>query len=331
MLNEAAIRLRALGRLTEAIAPTRAGLGIDVEEQHWKNAAIAAGNLSALELTLGDVGAAIRDAEAAVVHADRSGDGFQSIVSRTTHADALHQAGQRLEAVRLFAEAEAIQAERQPNYPLLYSVQGFQYCDFLFADAERMISRIVLNEGRARPSIETLDACQVVLNRSAQTLDWMNAWSGASLITVGLNHLTLARAALYASILDAQPLEGDHLHKATDFVRRSGDQDNLVRALLTRALFRAVTGVPDGARVDLNEAYEIAERGPMRLHLADIHLHRARLFGLMESRPAAYPWTLPHDDLDAAKKLIDECGYGRRREELADAEAAYKRIYGGAS
>jgi hypothetical protein len=81
-----------------------------------------------------------------------------------------------------------------------------------------------------------------------------------------------------------------------------------------------------GTREDLDEACEIAVRGPMRLFLADIHLHRARLFGLMPSRPAVYPWTSPRDDLDAAKKLIDECGYGRRRAELADAEAAYQRL-----
>jgi hypothetical protein len=49
----------------------------------------------------------------------------------------------------------------------------------------------------------------------------------------------------------------------------------------------------------------------------------------MASRPAAYPWTSTRDDLGAAKKLIDECGYGRRREELADAEAAYQRVYAG--
>jgi hypothetical protein len=67
----------------------------------------------------------------------------------------------------------------------------------------------------------------------------------------------------------------------------------------------------------------------MRLHLADTHLHRARLFGLMPNRPADYPWTSPRDDLDEAARFIEQCGYGRRCEELADAEAAYKRIYGG--
>ena len=50
------------------------------------------------------------------------------MIKRTTHADALHQAGRRAEAEARFREAEQMQAERQPDYPLLYSVQGFRYC-----------------------------------------------------------------------------------------------------------------------------------------------------------------------------------------------------------
>ena len=30
-----------------------------------------------------------------------------------------------------------MQVDRQPDYPLLYSLQGFQYCDLLLAEAER--------------------------------------------------------------------------------------------------------------------------------------------------------------------------------------------------
>ena len=330
LLNEAATRLHALGRLTEALEPMRAGLDARAREENWKDAAISASNLSGLELILGEVEAAIRDAEAAVSDADRSGDSVQRTINRGTHAEALHQAGRRAEAGRLFAEAETMQAESQPYYPLLYSVRGSQYCDLLLADAERAASWIVLNEGRAQPSIKTLEACQAVSKRSAQTLDWMSAWRDASLLTIGLGHLTLARASLYAAILDVRRPGGDHMREAADFLRRAGTQDYLPCALLTRALFLATTSDFDSARDDLDEACEIAERGPMRLFLADIHLHRARLFGLMASRPAAYPWTSPRDDLDAAKKLIDECGYGRRREELADAEAAYKRTYRGA-
>jgi hypothetical protein len=76
----------------------------------------------------------------------------------------------------------------------------------------------------------------------------------------------------------------------------------------------------------LDEAWEIAERGPMRLFLADIHLYRARLFGTRSAecgvRNEEYPWESPAADLAAAEKLIDKCGYHRRDEELADAKQA---------
>ncbi len=70
-------------------------------------------------------------------------------------------------------------------------------------------------------------------------------------------------------------------------------------------------GDAEGARADLDEAWRIAERGPMRLHVADIHLTRARLF-----RDKAA--------LAEARKLIEQCGYWRRKEELEDAEEAAK-------
>ena len=47
----------------------------------------------------------------------------------------------------------------------------------------------------------------------------------------------------------------------------------------------------------------------MRLHMADIHLHRARIFR-------------DRDELAQARALIEACGYWRRREELADADQA---------
>jgi len=87
-----------------------------------------------------------------------------------------------------------------------------------------------------------------------------------------------------------------------------------------RAWLRCITGAhtgPDSAQTDMDEAWEIAERGSMRLFLADIHLHRARLF----FREPNYPWESPAADLAAARKLIEKCGYWRRKEELEDAEA----------
>ncbi len=82
-------------------------------------------------------------------------------------------------------------------------------------------------------------------------------------------------------------------------LRRAGRTDFLPQGLLTRAWLRcllsnsacqiagkhekglsAATTGSDSAQSDLDEAWEIASRGPMPLFLADIHLHRARLFGM---------------------------------------------------
>lgn len=46
----------------------------------------------------------------------------------------------------------------------------------------------------------------------------------------------------------------------------------------------------------------------MKLHMADIHLHRARLFR-------------DTSELAKARALIRSCGYWRRKEELEDAES----------
>ena len=263
------------------------------------------------------------DAAQSVIHADRSDDAFERMSDRTTHADALHQAGRRAEAEALFREAERMQAERQPDHPLLYSLRGFQYCDLLLAAVEHAAWRTVLpapagsgvrNEGLA-------EACRAVSERAAQTLKIAehNRW----LLDTALDHLSLGRAALYEAILtgaDVRRAQPD-IEQAVAGLHHAGTQEFTVRGLLTRAWLRCLLGArsgPDSAQADLDEAWDIAERGSMRLHLADIHLHRARLFHAATS----YPWDSPRADLAAARKLIEQCGYGRRLEELADAEAA---------
>jgi hypothetical protein len=102
-------------------------------------------------------------------------------------------------------------------------------------------------------------------------------------------------------------------------LRRAGTLHYLPQGLLTRSWLRFLMGVLTGsesAQDDLDEAWEVVERGPMRLFMADIHLYRARLF----FREKEYPWESPEADLKAARKLIEQCGYWRRKEELEDAE-----------
>ena len=44
--------------------------------------------------------------------------------------------------------------------------------------------------------------------------------------------------------------------------------------------------------------------------------------GVPNESAEPYPWESPEVDLAAAEKLINECGYHRRDEELADAKKA---------
>ena len=152
LLNEAAFRLRALGRLAEAIEPMRVTLEIITRMENWKNAAISASNLSELGVTLGRLGEAVEDGQRAIGFADQSGDGNQKMSKRASAADALHQHGERAKSGALFAEAKGMQTKSQPMYQLLYSVQGFRYVDLLLGEAERAAWRVI-GEGLWRISM----------------------------------------------------------------------------------------------------------------------------------------------------------------------------------
>jgi hypothetical protein len=61
---------------------------------------------------------------------------------------------------------------------------------------------------------------------------------------------------------------------------------------------------------DLEEAREIAERGGMKLWLADYHLERARLAQSEKDKEKMA------EHYGEAKRLIEECGYHRRDGDL---------------
>ena len=316
LLNEAAFHLHAVGRLAEALGPMRASFEVNCEKGEWRNAAAVAANLVELELTLGNVAGAVGGAEQYLALADRSGDAFERTVSRTTHANAIHHAGRRAEALTRFCEAEQIQANDDPESPLLFSQRGFQYCDLLIAEAERAAWQMLLNPQSTIRNPQLRQACLSVSQRAAQTLKWAEA--GLSLLTRALDHLTLGRAALYQAffeysatgiLLSAFEQARQQLTAAVDGLHRAGQQQYIPLGLLSRAWLRFLEGDSDGAHADLDEAWQIAERGSMKLHMADVHLHRARLF---RDKP----------ELAKARALIESCGYWRRKEELEDAEEA---------
>jgi len=311
LLNDAAFHLRALGRLTEATEPMRAGLAAAAEQSEWNNAAARAGNLSELELTRGEIAAAVAVGEQAVTYADRNAEAFRQLATRTVLADALHQAGRCAEARDLFEDAEARQAAWQPEYPRLFSLPGFRYCNLLLTEAESAAwQRWLRGEpGSGETLAAAVAACEAVGERARQTLAWVTAQNW--LLDIALDHLTLARATLYKAdfALPIPPPTHQHITAAVEGLRAAGDVSRLPHGLLTRAWLRCLSVDEAGGRADLEEAWEIAKRGPMPLFQADVLLTRARLF---RDRTA----------LAEARRLIEKHGYGRRLEELADAETA---------
>jgi len=328
-LNQAAFRLRALGRLVEALEPMRAGLDMGIKARDWKEASLRASNLSELELTLGEVAGAVGDAEQSVTFADRGGDAWQRIGRRAALANARHHFGLFEEAHAGFSEAETMFKIEVNEANCLVGTWGVYYCDFLLASLERTAWRRIVHS-KATPQDSAFEsAWRDVEKRAGQMLRWAER-TDAALFEVAIDHLTLGRAALYAATLkgaesSAFPSQFSHakleLNQAVSGLRRSGRSDILPSGLLTRAMHRSLSGEvtgPESAQSDLEEAWEIAERSPMPLFQADVHLHRARLF----FRAASYPWQSPQHDLAEARRLIEKHGYGRRQQELEDAEAA---------
>jgi hypothetical protein len=289
-----------------------------VQQKNWKGAAARASSLSELDQTLGRLPAAVADARQSITYADQSGDAFWRMYVRTTAADALHECGRRAEAGALFAEAEAMQKEMQPQFDLLYSVQGVRYCDWLGAPAERAAWQ-VLPLGAGTQSVtdkhdDHVAICAEVERRGTTTLKWLIDVR-PSLLGVALEHLTLARVGVVRAILSdplPQPKLGlPHVAAAVNGFRDAGTTYMLPLGLLTAALYHFVRGETAAAHKALDRAQEIAERAAMPLYRADIHLHRARLF----RDPA---------ELAKARDLIKKHGYWRRKEELEDAEDAAK-------
>ncbi len=321
VLNDASFYLRALGRLAEAVEPMQASLEACIAQEDWKQAAIRAGNLSELTLTLGAVPGAVAFGEQSVELADRSGEAPQRMSKRTTWADALHQAGRWEQSASALREAEAIEAEWQPKYPRLYSLPGFRYCDLLLGRAEPEdgsgLDGLTGTGSQPKEAKRFRQACREVLERARQTLEYeKEGWY--FLLDIALDHLTLGRAHLGLAL--TVPGEdrtvrlaqvAEPLNRAVDGLRRAGTEHNLPWGLLARAALRRFCADFPGAAADLTEALEIAERGPMRLHECDAHLEWARLWRDQGDLATA------RRHVARSRELVNETGYGQREREVA--------------
>ncbi|MEK7675478.1 MAG: hypothetical protein AAB676_06565 [Verrucomicrobiota bacterium] len=302
VLNETGSALRVLGRIHEAAEPVQASLDLLEKEHRWLDAASASNTLVNVLLLAGHIKSARHAAERGVDFADRSEHMHSRTTALITLARVLHYSGDIAHAFQLLDNAVGMEpaVRTSPRYGL----QSASRCELL------------VDAGRFQEAEEQAGTMLRRLDEERQPRE------------VALHCLLLGSACLRRAGTGVSSDFGkasEFLHRAVEGTRKASRQDELPPALLCRSYLGSLMGNAVGARADLDEAWQIAERGPMRLHLADIHLHRARLF----FREEPYPWTSPQADLAAARQLIEQCGYGRRKEELEDAEEAVRNHFQG--
>ncbi|MCK5902984.1 MAG: hypothetical protein KAG28_07530 [Cocleimonas sp.] len=341
VLNWAAFRLRALGRLQEAVKPFETALTLYESKQDAKESAIAASNLSELQLTRGELSLALTAAKQSVIFADQSGDLFYRMSCRTTLTDTLHQLGEHSIARQGFEMAERLQQQWQADYPQLYALQGFQYCDLLLTTgkwkevqqrAQQTLKRTATHQ---RSSLSTaLDhlslgrAClqqvvQQLINRC--TLEDTHRPLAYEVLLIPFHHQpNQHKQPQLAQLTHLLGIAKDWLDQAIIGLRKSGQKQYLPLGLLARArYYRIVTVVKhytdspkhdfNAALNDLKETYEIALQSGMRLHLCDYYLEVARL-ALNINRKQ--PQQSTYQYIKKAQQLINDTGYKRRLPEL---------------
>nr|MBC8443377.1 TIR domain-containing protein [PVC group bacterium] len=331
LLNEAAFCLRALSRPREAIEALKLSFRMNIDGRNFANASVVAGNLGELFLSMGDMKSAVVEERLSVELAERSSDFASLTAYETALADVLHQSGRLPESESVFERV--LERHRSLGLPQLIAQGNFRHCEFLLQGVECAAWRRWLSYGRNRqeqqPMPEELQRLCTDIQERAQFSTVRAVELQLSALGPALDCLTLGRVALYCSLLlsseehsvSERALANEKLEAAAIALRQVGQLEHVPRALMTRAWLRCLDGPSqnvDGAISDLHEALLIAGRGDMRLHMADIHLHRARLF----FREGHYPWASPQADLAAAEKLINECGYRRRDAKLVDAKKA---------
>ncbi|WP_158815703.1 toll/interleukin-1 receptor domain-containing protein [Methylocapsa sp. S129] len=343
VIGEAAYCLEAQGRLSESLEARRAsGSGI---LEFPVDAVTDEILLGEIELLTGDIPAAIASANRAVAasgyrainHAGIS-DRYRMIGASTTLADALLAAGDFREASSLFADAEKRQRQIQSEDRRIYH-QGVSHRCALLLDKRQWVSACE----RAHAAFDVSAYDKFPHHIAEDVLNLARAELGAALAGAEAQR----RALCFLSFGD-QTWRGTNgsvqrcFDESVAALRASAINANLVGALLARAALLRCIGDWPGAARDLDEVEEIAEPGPMRLFLCDMALERARLAfarieafaplnGLIDDGPpkpvlpdAAEAERLKEEartNLGIARKLITECGYHRRDEELAELEA----------
>ncbi len=352
LLNLVSTRLFALGRIKEAADPSLMALDINIKEKKWGNVTGEAINYSNLQLAAGYISSAIGTSERARVCAskinkktDKELYESQKGITLANLAFAQLQSGNDKEARINFTEAERLQRLLTPDFKFLYSSQGFNYCDYLLGKGE----------------------WKNVLLRTQETIGWVGILGKLQYIALdqlSLGRASLQQAVVLLSKANPQfVIETDRdvtlylsqekllfdeasmqqlliaekmLNRSVEGLRNAETIIYLPLALLARAsCYRWFLTLPfmdqvkgNAAFHDIDEAYEIANRGDMRLFKIDFGLESARLIltidayvqdnenneEIIDKKKSGREKAITN--IKQVKKMIKETGYKRRISEL---------------
>jgi len=284
--------------LADAAEPMKTALRSFSKAQIWEGAHLNARNLTELYIKMGDLVQALAYAHKSLEFAALGGRPFERVSGLVDVATVLHQAGRSSEAEIIFQKAEDLQQQAghgiQPPSSLLFSTNGFWYCDLL------------LDKGND----------QEVIKRTYKTLKLAEQYR--DLISIALDHLSLGRAFLHQTQDFTEAAK--HLNKAVNGLQQVGFQDYLTLGLLTRAKFYLVTNALDQAQTDLDEAMCMAVRAGMRLYQGDCHLLYARVCSMQGEQDEF------QKHLNSATELFEQMGYCKpaRVNDLADVTGSFR-------
>ena len=335
----AGFSLATLGRFDEGLPLLREALKGANKIGDAYTAAITARNLANFLIRIGELSEAEQILTGNLHHAEQSSDKFMPVGFRCSLGYArLLQFGPVASVAETFALAWDWNSRRgrdasTPELP------NFHYLMFLIARGDARLALSRLDELETRPSggltpfgRALFAVGRIVASAAAGHWDVANGllnseqsavWQAGRSDVIGLWHLASADIALHLLVhapVNPQLSERARasLEEAIEIARRDQFIPLHVECLRLRAKLRVLQGDTGGGRSDLDDTWNIVEPRRMQLDLADVHLNRARLF----FRDSPYPWTSPQADLAAAEKLIIDCNYHRRHEEIAEAKRA---------
>ena len=281
--------LRAKGELDQSVFMLKRAAQCFVDLEDWTNAALSAGTQSHVLTTLGELDEAREAAIQSVDLANRTNS--QSVQSRhrVILAIVFHELGDLNAALSEMEEAERLQlADQKSRFSLLHPVRSYDYSSVLLS-----LGR--LEEARAR---------------TEQTLEW--AGEAGDLTNIALDSVILGRVIMATTRDPKRLISAEaYLNEAISTLRTAGRQDFVPLGYLARAALYRLINAWERAANDIESAEGIAKTGPMRLHLTDCCIERARLALARRRHGIARDWSRK------ALALVETCGYGRRRVEIS--------------